>query len=409
MAPQFAALGIGVTALGGSSQGADEGAPAPAPAAPVLRPGDAVSVALSTGDITLAGTGTVSRVDGNRIVAFGHPMLGLGNVQFPMCSADVVAILPSTLESTKVANIGPVIGCISQDRLSAVSGVLGPGPEMTDVEVLASHGASQRTIRFQVVKERQVAPMIMLAGVVEAIFGSNESELSEGFRIVSTVTFSPTQELSRESVYAGQQGFVEGLVEFLTMITAEQQNPFEKALPTKVQFRVEPLDANPSVTVERFDVSRTTVRPEETLQVTLAWRNYQGSEGTSTIDVPVDPSWSGKTLEVIAAPGRVLDELTGHGHAFHPGQLRSFDAYLDAMRDNRPEDGICIAIVEKSALFFDQARAAQDTPASIERIAAEADPARYQRQNALVPLWETHVLPGKVSLIQTVRTVRVVE
>jgi hypothetical protein len=112
---------------------------------------------------------------------------------------------------------------------------------------------------------------------------------------------------------------------------------------------------------------------------------------------------------VIAAPGRVLDELTGHGHAFHPGQLRSFDAYLEAMRDNRPEDGICIAVVEKSALFLDQARAAQDTPASIERIAAQADPARYQRQSALVPLWETHVLPGKVSLVQTARTVRVVE
>jgi hypothetical protein len=406
MAPQFAALGIGVAALGGSSQGQEGTSPA---AAPVLRPGDAVSVALSTGDITLAGTGTVSRVDGNRIVAFGHPMLGLGDVQFPMCSADVVAILPSNLESMKVANIGPVIGCISQDRLSAVSGVLGPGPEMTDVEVLASHGPAQRTIRFQVVRQRQIAPMIMLAGVVEAIFGSNDSELSEGFRIVSTVTFSPTRELSRESVYAGQQGFVEGLVEFLGMITAELQNPFEKAVPSRVQFRVEPLDANPSVTVERFEVSRTTIRAGETLQVTLGWRNYQGSQETDTIDVPVDPSWAGKTLEVIAAPGRVLDELTGHGHAFRAGQLRSFDAYLEAMRDNRPEDGICIAVVEKSALFLDQAQAAQDTPASIERIAAEADPARYQRQNALVPLWETHVLPGKVSLVQTARTVRVVE
>ncbi len=132
MAPQFERLGLGVVALGGGSQGSQAGAAA----APVttLRPGDAVSVALTTGDITLAGTGTVSRVDGNRIVAFGHPMMGLGDVQLPMCSAEVVAILPSALESFKIANVGPVIGCISQDRLSAVSGLLGPGPEMTDVE-----------------------------------------------------------------------------------------------------------------------------------------------------------------------------------------------------------------------------------------------------------------------------------
>jgi hypothetical protein len=406
MAPQFEALGISVTSLGGSSQGqADSGAPART----TLAPGDAVSVALSTGDVTLAGTGTVSRVDGDRIVAFGHPMLGLGNVQLPMCSADIVAILPSTQESTKIANVGPVIGCISQDRLSAVSGVLGAGPQMTDVEVDEVRGATQHAIHFQVVREKQIAPMIMLTGIVEAVFGSNDNELSEGFRIMSTLTFSPTQELSRESVYAGQQGFIEGMVEFLTTLSAEVQNPYEKALPTRVVFRVEPLDANPSVTVERFELSRSTIRAGETLQLTVAWRNYQGGEEARTIDIPVDPSWAGKTLGVIAAPGRVLDDLTGHGHTFRPGQLRSFDAYLAGMRDNRPEDGICIAVVEKSALFFDQAQSAPDTPASIERIAAQADPNRYRRQNALVPLWETHILSGKVSLMQTERTVRVVE
>jgi len=172
---------------------------------------------------------------------------------------------------------------------------------------------------------------------------------------------------------------------------------------------VERLEANPTVTVEQFRVSRAVVRAGETLQATLGWRDFQGAEESCTIDIPVDPSWTGKTLEVIVAPGRVLDELTGHGHSFRPGQLRSFDAYLDAVRENRPEDGLCIAVVEKSALFFDQAVATPDTPASIERIAAAADSARFQRRDALVPLWETHVLPGKVSFTDFRRTVRVVE
>ncbi len=410
MAPQFATLGIGVVALGGSSQGQQDAGAAARPAASAgLQPGDAVSVALSTGDISLAGTGTVSRVDGNRIVAFGHPMLGLGDVQMPMCSAEVVAILPSTLESVKVANVGPVIGCISEDRLSAVSGLLGAGPEMTEVEVVAGRGAAARTIRFQVVRDKRIAPMIMLTGIVEAVFGSNDSEPGEGFRIASNVTFSPTQQLSRESVYAGQQGFIAGMFEFLMGLSVELQNPFERALPRSVEFRVERLDANPTVMVEQFQVSRTVVRAGETFQATLGWRDFQGAEESSTIDIPVDPSWSGRTLEVIVAPGRVLDELTGHGHMFRPGQLRSFGAYLDAMRDTRPEDGLCIAVVEMSALFFDQAVATPDAPASIERIAAAADSARYQRREALIPLWETHVLSGKVSFTSFHRTVRVVE
>jgi hypothetical protein len=405
MEPQFETLGLGVVAVGGSSQGSGQ----PAGGAG-LQAGDAVSVALTTGDITLAGTGTVSRVDGNRVVAFGHPMLGLGDVQLPMCSADVVAILPSSLESFKIANIGPVIGCITQDRLSAVSGTLGAGPEMTDVRVVAGRaGAPQRTIHFQVIRERHLAPMIMLTGIVEAVFGSNESEPGEGFRIVSTVTFSPTQQITRESVYAGQQGFVVGLYEFLVGLTGELQNPFEKEFPKTVEFRVEPMEDNPAVTVEQFQVSRTIIRAGETLQVTLGWRNYQGSEESKTVDIPVDSSWTGKTLEVIVTPGRVLDELTGHGRMFRQGQLRSFDAYIEAMKGSRPEDGLCIAVVEKSALFFDQATSTPDAPASIERIAAASDSERYQRREALVPLWETRVLQGKVSFTDFHRSVRVVE
>src|SRR5204863_7030917 len=116
-----------------------------------LRAGGAVAVALATGDITLAGTGTVSRVDGDRVTAFGHPMLSLGDVALPMCAAEILTILPSQMSSVKMANTGAVIGTITQDRLSAVSGTLGAGPEMTDVEVqVNSNGGAARTLRFSV-------------------------------------------------------------------------------------------------------------------------------------------------------------------------------------------------------------------------------------------------------------------
>jgi hypothetical protein len=79
------------------------------------------------------------------------------------------------------------------------------------------------------------------------------------------------------------------------------------------------------------------------------------------------------------------------------------------MRGSRPEDGLCVAVVEKSSLFFDQAASTPEAPASIERIAGESDAARYQRRDALIPLWETRVLLGKVSFTDYHKTVRVVE
>ena len=77
-------------------------------------------------------------------------------------------------------------------------------------------------------------------------------------------------------------------------------------------------------------------------------------------------------------------------------ELRSFEAYLSAMRDERPSDGICIAIVEKTALFSDQTVATPDAPGSIERIARASDESRFRKRDALLPLWEHHMLEGKL-------------
>ena len=76
--------------------------------------------------------------------------------------------------------------------------------------------------------------------------------------------------------------------------------------------------------------------------------------------------------------------------------MRSFEAYLAAMRDDRPGDGVCIAVVEKTSLFSDQTVATPDAPGSIERIARASDGSRFRKRDSLLPLWERHLLGGKL-------------
>lgn len=406
-APRFAALGLNASALGGSTQSASD---VPSTAPVVLRPGSAVGVALATGDITLAGTGTVSSVNGKQITAFGHPMLSLGDVALPMCAAEIVAILPSQMQSVKIANTGAVIGTINQDRLSAVSGTLGAGPAMTAVEVTVNtqRGAG-RKLRFSVARQQQLTPALVAAGVSQAILGSNDAGLANGFRVSSNVSFPAEQRLSFQTLYSGPQGFAQGLNDFVQGLSANLQNPYAKTFPDHVAFTVEPLDDNPTVTLDQFQLSRTTAQAGQTLQVTLAWRNWQGDARREIIDLPVDPAWVGKQLEVVLAPGRALDELTGRPRVIAAAELRSFEAYLAAMRDDRPTDGVCIAVVEKTSLFSDQTVATPETPGSIERIARASDESRFRRRDALLPLWERHLLPGKLLTAIIRRPLSVVE
>jgi len=416
-APRLAALGLSATALGGST---DSGIQNPKSKIenPSLRPGSAVCVALATGDITLAGTGTVSSIDGQHITAFGHPMLSLGDVALPMCSAEIVAILPSSLQSMKVANTGSIIGTITQDRLSAVSGTLGDGPAMTAVEVTVTpHQGPARTLHFSVARQQQLTPLLVAAGVTQAIIGANDAGLANGFRLTSDVTFPARPELAEraaaklatQTLYAGPQGFTQGLNDFVQNLAANLQNPYEKTFPDHVTFSVEPLDDNPAVTLDQFQLSRTAARAGDIVQATLAWRDFQGAAHREIVDLPIDAKWTGKQLEVILAPGRALDELTGRPRLIAASELRSFDAYLAALRDDRPNDGLCLALVEKTELFSDQTVATPDAPGSIERIARAADEARFHKRDAVLPLWERHLLDGKLATAVVRRPLRIVE
>ena len=402
-APRFAALGLSTIALGGSTQGSTDAASAKlqtsesTAAVAAMQPGAAVSVALATGDITLGGTGTVSRVDGNRITAFGHPMLSLGEVALPMCAAEIVTILPSNMQSVKVANTGAVIGTITQDRLSAISGSLGAGPQMVDVDVTVdTRKAPKRTLHFSVARQQQLTPVLVAAGVSQAILGSNDAGLANGFKLSSDIQFPAAQKLAVQTLYSGPQGFTQGLNEFVQNLAANLQNPYAKTFPDHVSFSVEPLDANPTVTLDVFQLSRATARGGDTVQATIAWRDWQGDAHRETVDVPIDSSWTGKQLEVVLAPGHAMDELTGRPRMIAASELRSFEAYLAAMRDDRPSDGVCLAVVERTSLFSDQTVATPDAPGSIERIARGADEARFHKREAMLPLWERHLLDGKL-------------
>ena len=400
---EFHALGLNVTAVGGSTSSCTT--LSTAEAIKQLAPGAAIAVALATGDITLAGTGTVSRVDGNRILAFGHPLMSLGNVELPMALADIVAILPSSLNSFKISNTGAVIGTISQDRLSAIYGEVGRAPEMLPIEVKTP----QRTLHFSSVRHVRLTPMIAAMGLSQAVLGSNENGLAEGFRIRSTVTYPDGQKLNTDAVYAGPQGFSAGLDGFIRRLTSGLHNPIADIFPAAVAFEVEPLSHNPVATLDMVQLSRSRITAGETLIATLSVRDFQGAPVQQTVQVEIPAEWTGKKLELIVAAGDDLDKLSGRPDAVSVAQIRSFNAYLDLLRQERRADGLYVAVVEHANAFLDQTQATLDYPGTVERIARSADEARFQKRDVLVPLWETHILPGKLIEAAVRRNFQVVE
>lgn len=134
------------------------------------RPGSAVAVAWIRGDVDVGAVGTVTEVDGDRVLAFGHPVLGGGPVDWPLLAADVTAIVAQRHVPFKLANTGDVVlGRVDQDRPAAVGARLGAGPDLLPVTLTVATAAGSRTLRYEVVRDPLLWPTLVAVGVLELL------------------------------------------------------------------------------------------------------------------------------------------------------------------------------------------------------------------------------------------------
>jgi len=105
-----------------------------------LQAGSPVAVQLIKGDMDMSAVGTVTHVEGNKILAFGHPFYNLGPVDFAMARAKLMAVVPSFESSSVLAASEKTVGRIVQDRTSGVLGELGKLPRYIPVKCKSSDG-----------------------------------------------------------------------------------------------------------------------------------------------------------------------------------------------------------------------------------------------------------------------------
>ena len=84
-----------------------------------------ISVLLLTGDMSVGADGTVTWVDGRRVLAFGHRFLSVGATELPFARSEVLALAPNLATSFKISAARELMGAITGDYSTAVRGELG--------------------------------------------------------------------------------------------------------------------------------------------------------------------------------------------------------------------------------------------------------------------------------------------
>ena len=273
-----------------------------------LQAGSAVSAVLIDGDFQLAANGTVTDRDGDKILAFGHPFLGLGPVEVPMAPAEVVTVVSSDYSSFKIANIGPMIGAFQQDRLLGIQGRIGAQVQMVPVTLKVTDAAGQtEQYSMRIARMPMLTPGLLgaasLSGLEVASYsaGNQGLDLTLAFRIAGHDDLYLTQSFDGPSAVSQALGYVVSMAAYLV------QNELEHVEIDEVELEISQSDRPRTISLTGAHAERSVVRPGQTVELHLDLVPYRGEPTRRKLEVKLPEETPDGTYYLFVGDGASID------------------------------------------------------------------------------------------------------
>ena len=301
---------MGLTPVAGLGGNASDGAHMDS--TPLL-PGSAVSALLVRGDLEIAATCTVTYVDPHQVLACGHPITRYGNVSIPMTKADVVTTLASPLNSFKIVNTTQTIGAFTEDRSSAIRGVLGESAHMIPV-VIHTHGSlHDRTLHMEVVDNPDITPGAVMVSLYESLLETNSYSEELTYELRGTVAIDGYPLLHLDSLIAPTEQLPSALRAALTVGQRFQTvygNSARVRNIERIDLDIDSLPGRRSIQLERAQATQPAAHPGDTVMVEATLRPFRGETKNLRIPIPLPLTLNPGPLRILLSDGATLDRLT---------------------------------------------------------------------------------------------------
>ncbi len=303
-----------------------------------IAPASAISAQLMRGDINVAAIGTVTWVQGDRVLAFGHPFIGHGKVAFPMATAAIINTLASEAGSYKQGLAAKEVGIITQDRLTAIGGDLGKAAPMVPVRILVQRfdeplGSPGLETRVEIVDNPIWLPNMLETAIASATSrrmgyeaGGTVSLKARIYTKEHTVAF---EDLISAPAPLRLPAFAARDVATTASILLRNELGQAQIQGIEVMVRL-----SPKVKLRELEriIAPSTARPGETITVQAILRPYRQEPITADIQITVPMDAEGE-FELYVGGGVELDQKDGHARGRRtPKQLEDLMALLSSRR-----------------------------------------------------------------------------
>ncbi|WP_399554773.1 SpoIVB peptidase S55 domain-containing protein [uncultured Selenomonas sp.] len=280
-----------------------------------LSPGSAIGVAVVYGDFSVGATGTVTAVDERRVLAFGHPFLHKGNVNYFMTEAKVIGTISGPTEGMKIASIGNIIGRINQDREAGVSGIIGAFPESVPMRVRVKDTSLGYDKKFtaQIAYDEDFLP-ILVPGIAYAAMGKTSDTVGEAtanlkFTIRTTAVEDGRIERSN-MYYTGSDVGQASVGELAQVVSLLCQNTDEAADVTSIDVDIEMESARKTASLISAVPEKPSVKPGETVNFRTTIKPFRKEKEELLIPYHVPESQAPGVLSLDVRGGSFIPVTT---------------------------------------------------------------------------------------------------
>ncbi len=306
--------------------------PTAAPAGP-LKPGSAVATQLLSGDMDLSATGTVTWVEGNSVLAFGHPFLSMGPVSMPMAQAQVLTVLPSLYRSFKFAATGPVLGSITQDRSTGILGTFGTQAPMVPITVrISSDLIPAQVYHFQAVHNSMLTP-ILSAIAIDNVLTTLEKRSGERTLVWKSAIRTPGRSVRWDSVFSGLTAREEAVASLALLTNYLMANEFHDLTILGVDVEITHSDRLKGARIVHVEAQKERVHAGDEVPIWVDVVDFRGSTRRVVLNLKVAPDTPPGPLTVFVGDGSAA---TAYDLALVPPDPQSLDQVLDFLARVRP-------------------------------------------------------------------------
>ena len=326
-----------------------------------VRPeaGDAIAVQLVRGDINVASIGTLSYVDQNKVIAFGHPFTNRGEVDYLLSRAYINGIIPSEEQPFKLGSpYSRLIGSITQDRGAGIAGRLDQYPRIIPLYIsISENNELVEEVSLQIVNDEFLLTSLANSAALQAV-DSSLDRIGPGTarsKLKIMAKGLPDLQVTSTNMYYSQNDIGSmALYDFYQLLNLIARNPFEEINLIDIRLELDFKKTDSVALIQEAKVLNEEIYPGDEVEVEVTLHPYRNDVFTRNVSIKlpndvetgmatlfIDGGYTGETVRPEDAgtqtQSAALNEAEVAGH-------KSFESMLNEYME-RPDNNDLIVQV----------------------------------------------------------------